>query len=75
MKLHFRGLDKFIKFKKVYSNQVTQDLLQREQKQRDQLLQRLVEKKVLRPHPILENVLKEQKRKRNTESSSQTEKS
>ena len=75
MKLHFRGLDKFIKFKKLYSNQVTQDLLMREQRQMDQLLERLVEKKVLRPHPILENVLKEQKRERNTESSSQTEKS
>ena len=75
MKLHFRGLDKLIKFKKVYSNQVTQDLLQREQKQLNELLERLVEKKVLRPQQILENVVQEQKKPWNTESSSQTEKS
>ena len=75
MKLHFRGLDKLIKFKKVYSNQVTQDLLQREQKQLNELLERLVEKKVLRPQQILENVVQEQKKPWNTESRSQTEKS
>ena len=80
MKLHFNGIHKFMKFKKMYhashflKNAVKQDLANREKKQYSVLKARLSENNMIRLNPR-EKIFSNRKATENTEFHAHTEKS